>query len=200
MVGIKNTRGIALALANRTVVVQQLAQLFHRIAHVGAQHVFTKKLVKHLPHRAFKERHAARMAWTVPAVRAVFSIVKQSFKERWLNTLEVAFGLANDVTRHKLGRVFKHMNKAVQFAQNVIGQVTAGLGFAVHINGHLKVFAAHLLNELTQALHRWILARVPCHLFVIDRQDKGTGAALLLGKLAQVAVAGHAQHFKTFGL
>ena len=52
VVCIENARSIALALANRPVMVQQLTQLFHRIAHVGAQHVFAKKLVKHLAHGA----------------------------------------------------------------------------------------------------------------------------------------------------
>ena len=52
MIGVENARGIALALTNRAIVVEQLAQFFHRIAHVGAQHVFAKKLVKHLAHGA----------------------------------------------------------------------------------------------------------------------------------------------------
>ena len=52
MIGIENARGIALALANGAVVIEQLAEFFHRIAHVGAQHVFAKKLVKHLAHGA----------------------------------------------------------------------------------------------------------------------------------------------------
>ena len=52
VVGIENSRGVALALTNGPVVVEQLAQLFHCVAHVGTQHVFTKKLVKHLTNRA----------------------------------------------------------------------------------------------------------------------------------------------------
>jgi hypothetical protein len=39
-------------------VVQQLAQLFHRVAHVGAQHVLAIELVEHLAHRALQEGHA----------------------------------------------------------------------------------------------------------------------------------------------
>ena len=58
MVGVEDAGGIALTLANGTIVVQQLAQLFHRVAHVCTQHVFTIKLVVHLAHRAFQEGHA----------------------------------------------------------------------------------------------------------------------------------------------
>ena len=48
MVSIKNTRRIALTFGNWAGMVKQLAQLFNRITDIGAQHVFAKKLVKHL--------------------------------------------------------------------------------------------------------------------------------------------------------
>ena len=51
MIRIENARGIALRSTDRTVMVQQLAELFHRVANVGTQHVLAKKLVKHLPDR-----------------------------------------------------------------------------------------------------------------------------------------------------
>ena len=123
VVGIKNTRGIALALANGTVVVQQLAQLFHRVAHVGAQHVFTIKLVVHLAHRALQKCHATRVTRAMPGVRAIFGVVQQGLEKRWLHAFQVAFGFADDVTRHKLGRVLKHVDEAMQLAQDVIGNV-----------------------------------------------------------------------------
>lgn len=55
MVSIENSRGVAFAFANGAIVVQQLAQFFNRIAYVSTQHVFTIKLVVHLPNRAFKK-------------------------------------------------------------------------------------------------------------------------------------------------
>ncbi|OIQ68313.1 hypothetical protein GALL_500970 [mine drainage metagenome] len=55
MVSIENSCRIALALANRSVMVEQLTQLFNRIADISAQHVFAIKLVVHLPNRALQK-------------------------------------------------------------------------------------------------------------------------------------------------
>ena len=51
MIGIEYARRIALRCRDGAGVIEQLAQLVDRIAHVSAQHVFAEKLVKHLPHR-----------------------------------------------------------------------------------------------------------------------------------------------------
>ena len=59
MVCIENAGGIAFAFTNGAIVIKQLTQLFHGIANVGTQHVFTIKLVVHLTHRALQERHTA---------------------------------------------------------------------------------------------------------------------------------------------
>ena len=123
MVSVEDAGGIALALANGAVVVQQLAQLLHRIAHVGTQHVLAIKLVVHLAHRALEESHATGVARAMPRIRAVFGVVEQRLEKRRLYTFQVAFGFADDVTRHKLGRVFKHVDEAMQLAQNVVGQM-----------------------------------------------------------------------------
>ncbi len=40
-------------------MVKQLPQFVHRVADVGAEHVFSKELVEHLSHRAFQESHPA---------------------------------------------------------------------------------------------------------------------------------------------
>ncbi len=53
VVCIENTRRVAFRSCNRTGVVQQLTQFIYSVTHVGTQHVFTKKLVEHLPNRAF---------------------------------------------------------------------------------------------------------------------------------------------------
>ena len=66
VVGIENTRRIALALADSPIVIQQLTQFFNGIADVGTQHVFTKKLVKHLTDWTFQEGHTARVSWAMP--------------------------------------------------------------------------------------------------------------------------------------
>ena len=196
MVGIKNAGSVALTLANRAIVVQQLAQLFHRVADVSAQHVFTIKLVVHLAHWAFQKGHATRVTRAVPRIRTVFGVIEQSFEKRRLHTLQIAFGLANDVACHKLGRVFKHVNKAMQLAQDVIGQVARCFGFTVDVDWHIGIFAAHFVNEGAQIDHRRVQIRSGRELLVIDRQDEGTGAALLLRELRQITVTGHTQNLK----
>jgi hypothetical protein len=70
------------------------------------------------------------------------------------------------------------------------------LGLAVQVDRDVGVLEADLLDELAQVQHRRVQLRPGRELFVVDRQDEGAGAALLLGKLAQVAVAGDAQHLE----
>ena len=200
VVGVENARGVALGRTNRTVVVEQLAELFHRVAHVGAQHVLAIKLVVHLTDGALQKRHATGVAGAVPRERAVLGVIEQGLEKRGLDAFEVALGFANDVTRHELGRVLEHVDKAVQLAQDVVGQVAAGFGFAVDVDRYLGVFAAHLGDELAQVEHRRVQVGAGRELFVVDRQDERTGAALLLRELAQVAVARHPQDLKTLGL
>ena len=168
VIGIENARCVALARPNGAIVVEQLTELFDRIADVGAQHVFAKELVKHLPHRALEKGHATRMPRAVPGIRPVFGIVEQSLEERRLQPFEVAFGLANDVPGHKFGGVLEHVNEAVQLAQDVVGNMPRGLGLAVDINRHIQVFAAHLLNEAAQAQHRRIQVGPRRELFVVN--------------------------------
>jgi hypothetical protein len=55
---LKMRAALLLAGGHRAGVVQQLAQLLHRIADVGAQHVLAEELVEHLPDRALQEGHA----------------------------------------------------------------------------------------------------------------------------------------------
>ncbi len=196
VVGIEDACRIALALTNRAVVVQQLAQLFHSVADVGAQHVLAIELVVHLANRALQESHTATVTGAVPAVGAVFGVIQQRLEERWLNAFEVVLGFAQDVLGHELGRVLEHVDEAVQLTQDVVGQVAAGLGFAVDVDRHIRILAAHFGDEVTQVVHDLVITAAQLKLLVIDRQDEGTGAALLLRKLAQVTIAGHAQHLK----
>ena len=93
------------------------------------------------------------MAGAVPRIRAVLGVIEQGAEKRRLNPFQVTFGLSNDVTRHELRRVFKHVNESVQLAQDVVGQMARGFGFTVHINGHIGVLEAHFLNEGAKLLY-----------------------------------------------
>lgn len=53
VVGVENARRIAFALANGTIVVEELAEFFDGVADVCAQHVFAVELVIHLADGAF---------------------------------------------------------------------------------------------------------------------------------------------------
>lgn len=88
----------------------------------------------------------------------------------------------------------------MQLAQDVVGQVAAGLGLTVHIDGHFGVLAAHFANEVAQAQHDGVQPFALGEFFIVDGQDEGTGAALLLRKLREVAIAGDPDHFKALGL
>ena len=200
MVCVEDARGIALRGRHRPGVVEQLTQFFHRVADVCTQHVLAKKLVEHLPDRTFEKSHAARVAGAVPGVGAVLGVIQQGLEEWRLHALQIAFGLPDDVARDKLGRVLKHVDEAVQFAQDIVGNMARGLGFAIDVNRYVQVFATNLFNEVAQVQHRRVQVGAGRELLVVDRQDEGAGPTLLLGKLAQIPITGDTQHFKTLSL
>jgi hypothetical protein len=152
------------------------------------------------PPRLFQKRDSTGVARAMPGIRAILGVIKQSPKKRRLNPFEVTFRLADDVACHELGRIFKHMDEAVQFAQDVIGYVARGLGLAVNVYRHVEILSPYLLDEMAQVQDRRIEVGSRRELFVIDGEYESTCATLLLGKLAQVTIAGDSQHFKAFGL
>ncbi len=93
------------------------------------------------------------------------------------------------------GRVLEHVDEAVQFAQDVVRHVARGARLAVEVDRDVGVAKADLLDKGAQVQHRGIEFRPRRELLVVDRQDEGRGAALLLRELRQVAVTGHPQHF-----
>ena len=76
------------------------------------------------------------------------------------------------------------MNKAMQLTQDIVGDVFRGARLAVQINWDIRVTKAQLTNKRTQIFNRAsdILRRIDIKLFIINRQDKGACAALLLCK------------------
>ncbi|KAG0928191.1 hypothetical protein G6F31_017795 [Rhizopus arrhizus] len=124
VVGVEDARGIAFAGADGAVVVQQLAKFLHRVADIGAQHVFAKELVEDLADRAFQEGDAARVAGAMPGIRTVFRVVEQRFQEGRLDAVQIIPGFTDEVARDELGRVLEHVDDAVQLAQDVIGTST----------------------------------------------------------------------------
>ncbi len=136
------------------------------------------------------------MPRAVPRVRAVLCIVDQRLEERRRQAVHVTLGLADDVARHELRRVFEHVNEAVQLAKNIVRQVLRRARFTIQIDRHLGVLEAHFFDELAQVQYRRVELGAGCELFVVDRQDERAGAALLLRELAQVAVGRGAQHLE----
>jgi len=183
MISIEDACCIALTFPDGTIVVEQLAQFFHGIADVGTQHVLTIKLVVHLAHRALQKGHPTRMARAVPGVRTVLGVIKQRLEKRRLHAFKITLGFADDVARDEFGRVLKHVDETMQFTQDVVGQMARGFGLAVHINWHIQIFAPHLFNEVAQVQHRRIQIGTRGKFLIVNRQDEGTGSALLLGEL-----------------
>ena len=198
VVGVEDARRVALAGRHRAGVVEQLAQFVDRVADVGAQHVLAEELVEHAADRALQEGDAAGVSRAMPRVRAVLGVVDQGAKERRGDAVEIAARLADDVARHELRRVLEHVDEAVQLAQDVVGQVLRRARLAVEIDRHFRVLEAHLGDELAQVQHRRVEIGAFGELLVVDRQDEGAGAALLLRELGEVAVAGGAEHLHAF--
>ena len=76
------------------------------------------------------------------------------------------------------------MQKAMQLAQDVVGQMAAGFGLAVDVQGHIRIFAAHFLYEGAQVQDGWVQIGAGREFVIVQAQNEGTGAALLLRKLA----------------
>ena len=64
----------------------------------------------------------------------------------------------------------------MQFAQDVIGNMARSFGFAVDVNGHIRILATHFLNEGTQAQNSRVEVGAGRELLIVNRQNKGTGA------------------------
>ena len=202
VVGVEDARGVQLGLGHRAGVVQQLAQFIHGVADVGAQHVLAEELVEHLAHGALQEGHAAGVAGAVPGIRAVLRVLHQLAEERRRQAVHVAARFADDMARHELGRVLEHVDEAVQLAQDVVRDVLGRARLAVQVDRDVGVAKAQLADEGAQVLDRagHVLGRVHVELFIVDRQDEGAGAALLLREGTQVAIAGHPDHLDALGL
>ena len=198
MVSVEDARGVALACRHRARVVEQLAELFHRVAHVGAQHVLAEELVEHLADRALQERDSAGVARTVPGIRSVLRVMHQRAEERRRQRVQVRLGLADNVPGDELRRVLEHVDEAVQLAQDVVRDVLRGARFAVQVDRDVGVAKADLADELAQVQHRRVELGAGCELLVVDRQDEGAGAALLLREAGEIAIAGGAQHLEAF--
>jgi hypothetical protein len=124
--------------------------------------------VEHLPDRALQEGHAAAVARAVPGVRTVLRVIHQRLEERRRQAVQVALGLADDVTGHELRRVLEHVDEAVQFAQDVVRDVLAGARLAVDVDRDVGVLEADLLDELAQVQHRRVELGPGRELFVVD--------------------------------
>ena len=198
VIGAEDTRRVAFGSRYRAGVVEQLSQFLDGIADIRAQHVLAEKLVEHLPDRRLEESDAARMSRTVPGVRAVGRIVRQGMKERRRHALQVCARFADDVTGDELGRVFEHVDEAVQLTQDIVGNVARRPRFPVQEDRNVLVTATNSEHESTQFVDGF-LRLLAAELLVVDRQNESRSAALLLGERTQIAVTGHAQHFHAFG-
>jgi hypothetical protein len=200
VVGIEDARGIALGSGDGAGMVEQLAEFVHRVAHVGAQHVFAEELVEHAPDGRLQEGHAARVPGTMPGVGTVLRVFHQRAEEGRRQRVHVGLGLADDVARNELRRVLVHVDETVQFAQDVVGDVARGARFAVQVDwnvGILETYLFHKGAQRAQGDFRFLHAAA-AEFLVVDGQHERRGPALLLCERGQVTVTGHADDFDAF--
>ena len=138
----------------------------------------------------------------MPGIRTVLGVVHHGTEERWRKTIQVRARFANDMACDELWRVFKHVNEAVQFAQDIVGDMPRRAGFTVKINRDIGVLVANLFYKGPQRFQRYLgfLGRAGAELFIVDRENEGGCARLLLGELRQVDVTSHPEHFHAFAL
>ena len=136
----------------------------------------------------------------MPGIGAVVGVVHQRAEERRRQAVQIRFGFADDVARDEFRRIFEHVDETMQFAQDIVRNVARGARFTVQINRDIGVLVADFFDEGAQRFQGVVgfLDGAGAELFIVDRQHEGRCARLLLGKLRQIAVAGHAQHFHAF--
>ncbi len=149
--------------------------------------------MEHLPYRALEEGHPPGVPRTVPGVGAVRGVVGQGTKEGRGQGIEVVARLAHNVTGDELRGVLEHVDEAVQLPQYVIGDMAGGAGLAVEEDRDVGVAEADLLHEGAQLGYGRGGVLRQGELLVVDGQDEGRGAGLLLGEGGHVAEAGHPQ-------
>jgi hypothetical protein len=134
----------------------------------------------------------------VPRVRAVARVLHQRLEKRRRQTVEITLRFTDDVPGHELRRVLEHVDEAVQLAQDVVRDVLRGARFAVEVDRNVGVANADLADELAQLQHRRAELGAVRDLFVVDRQNERTRAALLLRERGQIAIARRAYHIHAF--
>jgi len=135
-----------------------------------------------------------------PGIRAILGIVQQRLQERRLDAFQVGAGLAHQVAGNELRRVLEHMDDALELAQDVVREMARRLGLPVDVDRHVGIAASHLADEFPQRQQGRRQAFAMRQFLVVDRQDEGAGPALLLRELAEIAIAGGAEHLETLRL
>ena len=94
------------------------------------------------------------------------------------------------------------MDETMQLAQNIVRDMFCRTCFTVEINRNIRIAKAQLTDEDAQVFNRTgdVFGRIDVELLVVNRQDKGAGAALLLGKRAQITVTGDTNDLHAFRL
>ena len=188
MIGAKDARGVALRGRHGSRVVEQLAQLFDRIAHVRTQHVFTKKLMEHLPDWTLQERDATRVAGAMPRIRTVVGVVQQ-FLEKWrCQRAKILVRFTQNVASHEFWRVFEHVDETVQLPQYVVRQMLRGARFAEQKDWNVGIASTRRFNEFAQVMHRLTLHAVLIDLFVVNGDHKSRRSRRLIGHHADVDI------------
>ena len=152
MIGLENTRGVLLRIKQRARVRERLAKLLHRVTDIRAQHIFTVKLMKQLPHGAFQIRHAARMAGRVPRIRGVLRVIDQGLEKRGKQPIDIQLRLAQHAPRHEFVRVLKHIHETVHLTQHVGRQIARSMRASIQENRDVEVARTNRMHHRTQIL------------------------------------------------
>ena len=127
----------------------------------------------------------------MPGVGTVSRIMRESAEKRRRQAFEILTRLAHDISRHELGRIFEHVNKAVQFAQHVVRNRRRRLRFTVKKNRHIRIRTSDLVNKSAQLGNSFVfLARVR-EIVIVKTHDKCGRTARLTRKTREVGKCGN---------
>ena len=131
------------------------------------------------------------MPRAMPRIGTVSRIVRQRSEERRRQTFKILTSFTNDVTRHKLRRVFEHMNKAVQFTQHIVWDRRRSLRFTVQENRNVRIRASDLMHESSQFCNGFVFFTGVGKIVVVKTYDKGRSATCLTRQTREIGKRGN---------
>ena len=115
----ENARRVSLPLRDRAGVIEQGPDLADGHRNVGPQRVLAEELVEQRPDRALAKRCASAMAWRVPGIAGLESVIHQRLEHRRREAIEIELRRTRYRAGQELRRVLEQAHERVRVLQHI---------------------------------------------------------------------------------